>query len=73
MNVELTGSDALYTVEQLLYMLLPSAEGLCACRVTRGGGMVFARCLIRTPAGKTSGVSRHRLSGDCLLYTSRCV
>lgn len=64
MNVELTGSDALYTVEQLLYMLLPSAEGLCACRVTRGGGMVFARCLIRTPAGKTSGVSRHRLSGD---------
>ena len=64
MKLELVGSDARYTVEQLLYMLFPSTEGVCSCHVTRGNGMIFAHCFIETLAGKTFGVSRRKLSGD---------
>lgn len=64
MKIELTGSDALYTVEQLCFMLFPAMEGVCACHVTRRDSMVFARCRIKTTKQETFGVSRHCLTGD---------
>ena len=64
MNIELTGSNALYTVEQLCFMLLPAVEGTCICHVSRRNSMVFASCHIKTAKLETCGVSRHRLTGN---------
>ncbi len=64
MNIELTGSDALYTVEQLCRMLLPSVEGSCHCRVLKRDNAVSALCRLETASGKTHAAARHKLTGD---------
>lgn len=64
MKITVQGSTALYTVEQLCQMLLPSLEGTCSCRVSRRGGMVYAACHMDTASGSTSASSRHKLTED---------
>lgn len=65
MKITLTGSKALYTVEQLCLMLCPDLEGVCDCHVLQRGGMLFAACRIQTASGEeTRGVARRKLSGD---------
>lgn len=64
MNIELTGSSARYTVEQLCQMLLPDSEGVCDCRVSRREDQVYAVCHMTGPRGASRGTGRCRLCGD---------
>ena len=64
MKIVLTGSEALYTVEQLCQTLLPTGEGTCNCQVVRRNGMVFANCHMRLNSRETHATARHALSGD---------
>ncbi len=64
MKIELTGTDARYTVEQLCQMLFPETEGCCRCRMTKRDGWLFAACRITVNSEKTNGLARCRLSGD---------
>ncbi len=64
MKIVLTGSEALYTVEQLCQTLLPTGEGICNCQVTRRDSMIFANCHMRLDSRETHATARHALSGD---------
>lgn len=64
MKITLTGSDALYTVEQLLAMMLPSREGECAVRLKRQGARLYAAARISIGSVKTHGTARASLTGE---------